>query len=96
MINHDTRVRDGFWLYDGTVPSGVEVWRRGFRPGTGDEEDDPEYRDDQIGEWYEVVYQQPGRVGGSAAGGAGYYRDLPSALEAVRVATRNTVHWNDT
>ena len=56
MTSSDQRVLAGTWFYDGRVEYGVEIWRRSLRPGTGDHEDPPEFRDDQPGEWYEVQY----------------------------------------
>jgi hypothetical protein len=95
MPSEDQCVQRGTWLYDGTVKCQVEVWRRSLRPGTGDPEDEPTWRDDQVGEWYEVYYHAPpGGLINRPAGG-GYYPDLTAALEAVRLATHNSVRWHD-
>jgi hypothetical protein len=61
-----------------------------MRPGSGDEEDDPEISDDQPGHWYEVVYEAAG--GGAQAGGR-YYESLESAIEAVSTQTHGSVRW---
>ena len=95
MTSTDHCVQIGTWLYNGTVASRVEVWRRGVRPGTGDYEDDPEIRDDHVGKWYEVVYHSPGQSDAKPVAGGGFYRDLRSAIDSVTSATRNTVRWTD-
>jgi len=95
VANHDRCVQSGTWLYEGKVPSRVEVWRRGVRPGTGDDEDEPEFRDDQVGEWYEVRYYPPGTIHGPSKASGGFYRDLQSAVASVQAATRQSVRWSD-
>jgi hypothetical protein len=86
-------VRRGIWLYDGTVTCRVEIWRRAVRPGSGDYEDEAEWRNDQEGEWYEVQYLPP-PDGLSVTAGGGYYDQLGKAIDAVRVATHSTVRWD--
>jgi len=88
----DRLVRAGIWLYDGTVPCRVEIWQRSSRPGTGDEEDEGVWREDQPGEWFEVVYHVPGND--SSAGG-GFYDSLESALDEVSDKTQESVKWDN-
>jgi hypothetical protein len=92
MPSFDQCVLSGTWLYDGTVECGVEVWRRNWRPGTGDYEDPPEIRDDLEGEWYEVVFSP---TGGGRMGQArgGYHPTLEVAREHVRTLTDGTFRW---
>ena len=68
-----------------------------MRPGTGDYEDDPEFADDQPGNWYAVQYapagvQSPAGAGGSANGG--YFSTLEAAVESVRTGTHGTIQWD--
>ena len=87
----DQCVKAGEWLYDGTVPCRVEVWSRASRPGTGDNEDDPDVRNDQRGQWYEIQYHVAG--GGRPPAGGGYFTDLLGAVAAVEAASNHTVRW---
>ena len=49
-------VKQGTFLYAGEVVWHVRIYRTGLRPGTGDPEDPPEWRDDQHGEFYCVQF----------------------------------------
>ena len=46
----------GHWMYDGIVRCRVEIQFSNIRYGTGDYEDDPEWCDDQPGDWFVVSY----------------------------------------
>jgi hypothetical protein len=94
MNGHEHCVRRGTWLYDNSVRSRVEVWRRTRRPGTGDHEDPAELANDQPGEWYEVLFA-PAGGGTLGQAGGGYYPTLAEALERVRIVTNGTVRWGD-
>jgi hypothetical protein len=89
MASQHQRIRTGTWLDDDGVRCRVELWRCEVRPGTGGPDDEPEWREDQAGEWYQVVWTSPG----SSAAGAGYYPDLREALDVVASTTRNRVRW---
>ena len=90
-----TLLRTGTWLYDGTVPSRVEVWLRPVKYGTGDYEDPPEIEDDQYGKFYEVYFHPPGNIGGGRPFGGGHYTDLQSALDDVEKDTQGTIKWDE-
>ena len=92
MTSSDQRVLAGMWFYDGRVECGVEIWRRCLRPGTGDHEDPPEFRDDQPGEWYEVQFA-PAGGGRMGQAGGGYHSTLEAAREHVWRLTNGTVRW---
>lgn len=94
MTDSDQRVLVGTWLYDGRVECRVEVWRRSLRPGTGDHEDSPEFRDDQTGEWYEIQFAPAGE-GRMGQTGGGYHSTLDGAREYVRTLTNGTIQWED-
>ena len=94
MNDQDQCVLTGTWFYDGTVPSRVEIWRRGFKPGSGDYEDPPEYGEDQYGEFYEVFYHPPGSGGTAKPAGFGSYPDLSSARASVEADTNGTIRWD--
>jgi hypothetical protein len=49
----------GYWIYNGTIKCRVEIQFSIIRYGSGDYEDQPEWRDDQPGEWYVVSYSTP-------------------------------------
>jgi hypothetical protein len=52
-------VKEGTFLYAETVECRVKIVKVNFRPGTGDHEDEPEFRDDVEGTFYDVWYQPP-------------------------------------
>ena len=49
----------GCWKYDGTIKCRVEIQFSNIRYGSGDYEDEPEWREDQPGEWFIVSYASP-------------------------------------
>lgn len=74
--------KTGKFLYGNSTEVKIRIVQRNFRPGTGDEEDDPEYRDDQPGIWFEIEYGSvidPNRY----STGGGYFRSIEEALKAA-------------
>ena len=93
MTQQDRCLRTGVWLYNGTVPCRVEIWRRNLKPGTGDYQDPPEISDEQVGEWYAVEYAAAGEDRVGQAGG-GFFSTLDAALESVRASTNGAIQWD--
>ena len=52
-------VKRGTFLYDGSVTCAVAIVQTSLRPGSGDADDPPEFRDDAHGMFYEVRYTPP-------------------------------------
>jgi hypothetical protein len=52
-------VKRGAFLYDGSVPCSVVIVQTSLRPGSGDADDPPEFRDDARGTFYELRYTPP-------------------------------------
>ena len=52
-------VKLGHWTYDGKIRCRVEIQFSNTRPGSGDHEDAPEWRDDQPGGWFVISYSSP-------------------------------------
>jgi len=52
-------LKSGHWMYDGKVRCRVEIQFAVMRPGSGDYQDPPEWRDDQSGSWFVVSYSSP-------------------------------------
>jgi hypothetical protein len=53
-------IRAGEWLYDGRISLAVRLFRGDTLWGSGDEEDAPEVRDDQVIECYYLQLQVAG------------------------------------
>ena len=54
-----TVVKEGTWLYDGTVPTGVRIVSCSIRYGSGDWEDPPETQEDQTVPGFDVQWASP-------------------------------------
>ncbi len=52
-------LKSGHWIYGGKTRCRVEIQFSSMRPGSGDAEDEPEWRDDQCGSWFVVSYASP-------------------------------------
>ena len=52
-------VREGTWLYDGTLPTGVRIVSSPIRYGSGDYEDPPDVRDDYQIAGFDVQWASP-------------------------------------
>ena len=52
-------LKSGHWKYDGRITCRVEIQFSNIRYGTGDYEDEADWRDDQPGEWFVVSYASP-------------------------------------
>ncbi len=84
-------VKQGFWLYAGTVPRKMRITRESMWPGTGDAEDPPEIRDDRYMECFAIWYETDNdkfNVGG------GYCATLQEAISAVERRVGSTVRWS--
>ena len=47
-------ILSGTWLYDRSEKNEVHVIKTNFKPGSGDNEDEPEVRNDQYGTFYRI------------------------------------------
>jgi len=83
-------VREGQWLYAGTVKTRVRIRRSQVWYGTGDYEDPPEEADDRDVECYYIEWEA---AGGGSWGGGGAFETLVEAEEHVATASGNTIVW---
>lgn len=91
MEIHEDVIRTGTACYTGGARYEVRIVRTNLRPGTGDDDDSPEIRDDAWGEFYRVDYKPV--AGTRFSAGGGYYY---SVEEAMHHADRQTggVTWS--
>ena len=75
-------VKQGSYLYDGTVTCDVRIVRTKMRYGSGDHEDPPEIRDDQPGPCFYIEWGSTTTRGDYQSGGGGY-ATLADAVRAV-------------
>ncbi|MBF0209153.1 MAG: hypothetical protein HQK53_20025 [Oligoflexia bacterium] len=73
-------VKKGKFLYADSIEVDLQIVHWTFRPGTGDYEDDPEFQDDQPGDWYEMRYCSPCKDSDYYSGG-GFYKTVEAAME---------------
>lgn len=85
-------VKGGIFLYDNEITCDIRIVRVHLRPGSGDVLDEPKYRDDEIGEFYEIQYGSTSERGKFVAG-VGWYDTIEAALESANGATNGTVKW---
>jgi hypothetical protein len=74
-------LKSGSFLYDGQRICKVRIVQTDFSPGSGDYEDEPEFRDDKHGTFFDVQYTSP-REERFTGGGPGY-ASLEAAVAAV-------------
>lgn len=74
-------LREGIWHYAGASPVGVRIDVVDLRPGSGDHEDPPEYREDLRGTFFHVAYTPAGER--RFANGGGYFLSLDDAVRAA-------------
>lgn len=89
-------VKNGTFLYDGTVTCDVRIVRSRMRPGSGDWQDPPELADDQYGEFFQVQYGSTtarGHFHAMGGGGASLQEAIAVAESAPGIG--NTVQWID-
>jgi hypothetical protein len=94
MFEGSEVVKEGVWLYDGTVACGVTIAKHHVWYGTGDYEDPPEICDDREVECYYIWYEslvEPGRF----STGGGVFSTLAEAMECVERWTNGTVRWKE-
>ncbi len=75
-------LRQGTYAYDGKIAGDLRIVRTGIRYGTGDHADSAEFREDQIGIWFDVHYTPAGERGVFSNGTPGF-RTLDEAIESV-------------
>jgi|LakMenEpi03Aug12_release.lakeMendotaPanAssembly.Ray.scaffolds.fasta_scaffold188535_2 hypothetical protein len=85
-------VREGTWLYAGSVPTAVRIRTAFVRYGTGDYEDSPDVRDDAERPGFSIEWERAGG-GGWDGGMSSHYDTFEEALAAVAAATSGTVTW---
>ena len=88
----DELVRSGKFAYDGKLVGTVFVYKTSRRPGSGDHEDEPEWRDDQCGTFYEIRYELQSAALTSRAGG-GWHASLSEAIAHVEKSVEK-VFWD--
>lgn len=91
MMRTSAVVREGSWLYDGTVPTRVRICRSPTWFGSGDHEDPPEEREDRDAECFYVEWEPAGS--GTGGAGSGPFGTLLDAEEHVARASGNSVVW---
>ena len=85
-------VKTGKFLYADSISVNIRIVQRDFRPGSGDDEDEQEYRDDLPGIWFEIQYGSPTGIHTFPAGG-GYFQTLEEAMEVAEKSV-NMIGWD--
>jgi hypothetical protein len=86
-------IKTGTWLLAAEVICDIRILKHGWCYGSGDYEDDPEWRDDKEGEFYYIEYGAAGERGVFRSR-SGCYESLDDAMDAAGASTFNTVVWN--
>ena len=84
MTNTDEKVLIGEASYGADATYKIEIVKTNIIPGTGDDEDPEEIRNDEFGEFFKVLFISPDETVSKAE--AGYYSSLDEAkkhLEAL-------------
>ncbi len=90
-VDNTEIVKEGTWLYAGTVSRKIRIAREYVWPGTGDAEDPPEIRDDHYVECFAIWYETDND---KFKAGGGYCATLQEAISAVERRVGSTVRWS--
>ena len=94
MYENSEIVKEGVFLYDGTVPCDIRIFKHEKRYGTGDSFDEPEVRDDAGGEFYYIEFGSTVERG-KFVSGSWALSSLEAAVEEAERATNGTVAWQE-
>lgn len=83
----------GRWLYGGSRNLEFRIYLYPFWVGSGDEEDEPNIRDDKVGPAYVVKFQTAEPL--SPWTGGGQYESLNDAKQSVASTLGPTLRWDD-
>lgn len=86
-------IKKGTFLYAGSVVTDIQIVKTNVRYGTGDHEDEPEYRDDIEGEFYNIEFGSTTERGKFVSGSLSHKSLNDAVLEAEK-ATNHTVTWD--
>ncbi len=84
LLENETVVLEGTFLYDGEVECDIRIVRSPVRYGSGDYEDAAEIRDDVEEETFYIEYGSTTQRGAFNAGGGGY-KSLAEAIAGAEV-----------
>jgi hypothetical protein len=90
-------IKKGSALYDKSIEYEVAIYETDFRPGSGDSEEEPAWRDDQHGQFFIVDFSSPGFSnirGDRNSGSMAYYSSLKEALDYIGKVTKN-LKWDE-
>ncbi|MCP3887439.1 MAG: hypothetical protein GY702_01000 [Desulfobulbaceae bacterium] len=85
-------IKKGTFLYDGSVVTDIQINKTNIRYGTGDYEDESEYRDDVEGEFYNVEFGSTTERGKFVSSSLSH-TSLKDAIAEAEKATNYTVTW---
>jgi len=85
-------IKKGTFLYDGSVVTDIQIVKTNMRYGTGDYEDEPEYRDDVEGEFYNIEFGSTTERGKFVSGSLSH-TSFEDVLTEAEKATNYTVTW---
>jgi len=91
-MSEEKIVRTGTFIYGGTAKGTIQIVQTSWRPGSGDHQDHEEWREDQIGTFFEIKYSLPSDSMESKAGG-GYYETLQEAVKKIEESCEQ-VKWD--
>lgn len=86
-------IKKGTFLYDGSVTTDIQIVKTNIRYCSGDYEDEPDYRDDVEGEFFNIEFgsttEREKFVSGSLS-----HTSLEEAVFEAEKATNFTVTWD--
>jgi hypothetical protein len=92
MYEDSEIVMEGVFLYDGTVPCDIRIYKHPWRYGTGDPYDEPEQRDDVEGEFYYIEFGSTVERGKFVSGSMAI-ASLDAAIREAEEATAGKITW---
>ena len=92
-LEQATPIKQGTWMYSGSVPCEVRIVRHHTLYGTGDVSDPPEIAEDRTVECFYILYHTP--TGEPAWVGGGATLSLQEAVTVAEAALGSGLRWND-
>lgn len=92
MYENSEIVKEGVFLYEGSVPCDIRIFKHNMRYGTGDPHDDPEDRDDIEGEFYYIEFGSTFERGKFTSNSLAL-PSLEAAIEEANKVTKSKVEW---
>ena len=93
MYKDSEIIKEGVFLYDNSVACDIRLFKHKMRYGTGDDNDEPEWRNDVEGEFYYVEYGSTNERGRKYVSISQAFPTLELAIEEAEKSVHGKIQW---